>query len=49
MRFGSAQSDEAAFYAQHEDEINHIFEYERAIDVLLMCGIRRQKGNRTGT
>ena len=46
IRFESAETDDAAFYAQGEDEINHIFEYEQALDLLLACSMRRK--NRHG-
>jgi hypothetical protein len=45
IRFESNQTEDAAFYAQREDEINHIFPYERALDLLLTCSMRRKKGH----
>jgi len=43
IRFESAEADEAAIYAQPESQINHIFDYERALDRLLVCSLRRKK------
>jgi hypothetical protein len=34
----------ASLYGQEETELNHIFEYERALDVLIRCSVRRRKG-----
>jgi len=41
-RFDSARDDQSAFYAQGEDEIEHIFEYERALELLVDCSMRRR-------
>jgi hypothetical protein len=43
IKFESTETEDAAFYAQGESEINHIFDYERALDLLLTCSIRRNK------
>lgn len=43
IRFESAWPPNATFYAQGEHEIQRIFEYERALDCLLVCSIRRSK------
>jgi len=43
IRFESDWPPSAVFYAHGEHEINHIFEYERALDCLLGCSIRRSK------
>ena len=43
VRFGSAAAEDAVFYVQSENELNHIFEYERAVDVLLRCLLRRRE------
>lgn len=43
IRFESAETSNAVFYAQRDNEINHIFEYERALDVLLACSLRRRE------
>lgn len=42
-RFESGDTDDAVFYAQTDDEIKHIFEYERALDVLLTCALKRRQ------
>jgi hypothetical protein len=43
IRFESAAAEDGAvFYAQSEDEINHIFEFERALDILMNCSLRRR-------
>jgi hypothetical protein len=33
------------FESGSENEINHIFEFERALNVLLSCSLRRQRDN----
>jgi hypothetical protein len=44
LRYESATSDHGVvFYQQSEKEINHIFEYERALDVLMACSLRYKK------
>lgn len=44
MRLDSATNDESAgFYAQPEDQLDHIFEFERALDVLMNCSLRRRR------
>ncbi len=44
IRHDSASNDnEARFYAQPKDQISHIFEYERALDVLMSCALSRRK------
>jgi len=48
IRFDSAKDDEATFYKQTEDEIQHIFEYEQALDILLTCSLRRQQARGKG-
>jgi hypothetical protein len=43
VRYASATEDDAAvFHGCGSDEINHIFEYERALDELLKCSLRRR-------
>jgi hypothetical protein len=37
------ESDSTAFYSGSENELGHVFEYERALDALLACSLRRQK------
>ncbi|MFZ0859505.1 MAG: hypothetical protein WB781_19610 [Candidatus Sulfotelmatobacter sp.] len=43
IRHGSADATEAVFYFQGERNLRHIFEYERAVDELIKCALRRQK------
>ena len=44
IRYDSPGSDdEAVFEAGPDKETKHIFEYERALDVLMACSLRRQK------
>lgn len=43
VRYGSAAAEDGVFYVQSENELNHIFEYERAVDVLLRCLHRRRE------
>jgi hypothetical protein len=40
---GASAEDEAVFETGAE---KHVFEYERALDVLLTCSLRREKGRR---
>jgi len=47
IRFESPETGAAVFYAQAEHEINHVFEYERALDLLLACSLRRKKAHGT--
>lgn len=44
--YGSSNDSaaEAHFESGSEKEVNHIFEYERALDVLMSCAVRRRKG-----
>ena len=45
IRYSSATDDSAAqFFEQGEGELNHIFEFEHAIDVLIRCSVRRRDG-----
>lgn len=46
IRFGSVETDSAVLYRQKSNEINHIFEYERALDLLLGCSLRRRGAHR---
>ena len=43
MRFGSPDAEEASFQSSTESEVNHIFEYEHALDELMRCALRRRK------
>lgn len=47
IRFNSATSENACFQVATEKNINHIFEYEHALDVLMNCSLRRR--GKTGT
>ncbi len=37
------KGDDAEFYSGSEKELGHVFEYERALDQLLACSLRRRK------
>ena len=39
----STEDDGAVFYAQQEKYLNHIFQYENALNELLKCSLRRQR------
>ena len=39
----ASDEDRAAFEAYGRDEGQHLFEYERALDRLLVCSLRRRK------
>jgi hypothetical protein len=43
VRYGSPNEDDGEFQLQQKKYINHIFEYENALNVLLSCSLRRQK------
>jgi hypothetical protein len=44
IRHDSVGSDvEARFWNGSENEVNHIFEYEQALDELMRCALRRGK------
>ena len=44
IRYESASSkSEATFSAGSETRINHVFEYEHALDELMRCSLRREK------
>jgi hypothetical protein len=42
IRYRVNGDGDATFYSGPETEINHIFEYEPALDVLLACAFRRR-------
>jgi hypothetical protein len=42
VRFDSG-AERGVFSAQGEDEINHIFEFEHALNLILVCSIRRRE------
>ncbi|SRR6266496_5634573 len=43
VRYGSDSEDVwAKFETGSENELGHIFEYERALDVLMQCSLRRR-------
>ncbi len=43
IRYASATPDNATFQVATEENANHIFEYERALDELMKCSLRRRK------
>jgi hypothetical protein len=44
IRYGPDSEEEwAEFQTASEDGVNHIFEYEHALDQLLKCSLRRRK------
>jgi hypothetical protein len=46
VRYNSDTADNAEFQVPTEKNINHIFEYERALEVLMQCSLRRRKALR---
>jgi hypothetical protein len=43
VQYGAVPEDEQAnFYIGPEAEMGHIFEYERALDILMVCSLRRR-------
>ena len=45
IRYASATSENAHFQLATEKSVNHIFEYERALDQLMLCSLRRRKSS----
>ena len=43
VRYDSARAKEAQFQTMTQKNINHIFEYEPALDELMRCALRRKK------
>ncbi|NJL27101.1 MAG: hypothetical protein HC897_04050 [Thermoanaerobaculia bacterium] len=44
IRYSTATGDsEAIFYTGSQEELGHVFEFEKALDGLLECSLRRQK------
>jgi hypothetical protein len=43
VRYDSRTSDDASFQVQTDGSIKHIFEYERALELLMACSLRRKK------
>ncbi len=43
IRRDSPEAEGALFYFQHTNQLRHIFEYDRALDELIRCSLRRQK------
>jgi len=39
----TGEDDSATLYQQAEAQVSHIFEYDRALDALMACSLRRQK------
>jgi hypothetical protein len=44
IRYESATGDEANFQVAKADGMKHIFEYEKALEVLMKCSLRRRNG-----
>jgi hypothetical protein len=44
LRYDTASAEDEAVFETGAEK--HIFEYERALDVLLTCSLRREKGRR---
>jgi hypothetical protein len=43
VQYGSVAEDEqAAFFIGPENEMEHIFDYENALEILMMCSLRRR-------
>jgi hypothetical protein len=43
IKYGTPAAERASFYFQPEIYLNHIFEYEKALQELIRCSIRRQE------
>jgi len=44
VRYESATGDDANFQVAKADGMKHIFEYEKALEVLMKCSLRRGNG-----
>ena len=44
VRYDTASAEDQAVFETGAEK--HVFDYERALDVLLMCSLRREKGER---
>lgn len=42
VRRDSADADSFLFYSQSEQNLNHIFDHEHAVDELIRCSLRRR-------
>ena len=43
VQYGSVnQEEQATFYIYPEEELSHVFDYERALDILMVCSMRRR-------
>lgn len=43
IAYDSEDEDRSAtFYSGSENELGHVFEYERALDILMVCSLRRR-------
>lgn len=49
IRYDSEDTGDAKFQVPTENNVNHIFEYERALDQLLACSLRRKKVQANGS
>jgi len=45
IRYGTATDENATFQVALEENTNHFFEYEYALEELLKCSLRRRKGS----
>ncbi len=43
VRLHSPEADKATFQSAHRNKLNHMFEYEQALDQLMWCSLRRTK------
>jgi len=43
IRYGSEEAKNASFQLGREGKVNHIFEYEHALEELMKCSLRRKK------
>ncbi len=43
IRFGSPEAEAAEFQSAAENGINHLFEYEKGLDELMRCALRRKR------
>jgi hypothetical protein len=43
IRYGSDEAENASFQLGRDGKINHVFEYEHALNELMKCSLRRKK------
>jgi hypothetical protein len=42
IRYGQPNASEGVFYSGMQEETGHVFEYEQALNLLMLCSLRRR-------